>query len=186
MPNYVLFDSYVDIASGSSLDGRPEFQRLVEDCRSGRINFVLVKNISRFSRDTVVALKAIYQIHGAGAKIHFVQENVDSYNPDIQLYITASLACAERENIDRSENIKWGLKNRAAAGISKSYNKICYGYKHDSEGNLCIKESEAKNVRFIYNCYLDGHSIISILKELKKESIPSPTSKDTWSKKTVG
>ena len=70
-------------------------------------------------------------------------------------------------------------------GISKSYNKICYGYKHDSEGNLCIKESEAKNVRFIYNCYLDGHSIISILKELKKESIPSPTGKDTWSKKTV-
>ena len=185
MPNYVLFDSYVDIASGSSLDGRPEFQRLVEDCRSGRINFVLVKNISRFSRDTVVALKAIYQIHGAGAKIHFVQENVDSDNPDIQIYIAASLACAERENIDRSENIKWGLKNRAAMGISKSYNKICYGYKHDSKGNLCINESEAKNVRFIYNCYLDGHSIISILKELKKESIPSPTSKDTWSKKTV-
>lgn len=75
MPNYVLFDSYVDIASGSSLDGRPEFQRLVEeDCRSGRINFVLVKNISRFSRDTVVTLKAIYQIHGAGAKIHFVRK----------------------------------------------------------------------------------------------------------------
>ena len=58
----------------------------------------MVKNISRFSRDTVVALKAIYQIHGAGAKIHFVQENVDSDNPDIQLYITASLACAEIEN----------------------------------------------------------------------------------------
>ena len=67
----------------------------------------------------------------------------------------------------------------------QSYNKICYGYRHDSEGNLCINESEAKNVRFIYNCYLDGHSIVSILKELKKEAIPSPTGKDTWSKKTV-
>ena len=185
MPNYVLFDSYVDIASGNSLNGRPEFQRLVEDCRSGRISFVLIKNIIRFSRDTVIALQAIYDIHSAGAKIHFVQENIDSDTPDLQLYIAASLACAEMENTGRSENIEWGLKNSASTGLSKSYNKVSYGYKHDSEGNLCIEENEAKNVRFVYNCYLDGHSIVSILKELKKNSISSPTGKDTWSKKTI-
>lgn len=185
MPNYILFDSYVDIASGSSLSDRPEFQRLVDDCKSGRIKFVLVKNISRFSRDTVLALTAIKQIHSSGATIHFLQENVDSDNPDLEIYLAASLACAEMENTNRSENIKWGLKNRGLHGVSKSYNKICYGYQHDKEGNLIIKESEAENVRFIYNCYLDGHSVVSIIKELKKKKILSPSGKDAWSKKTV-
>ena len=92
---------------------------------------------------------------------------------------------AQAENESRSENIKWGIKQRAAQGTSKLYNRKCYGYYNDEDGNLAINESEAKNVRLIYNLYLQGKSVIGIVKELERLGIKSPTGKDTWPKRSI-
>lgn len=61
---------------------------------------------------------------------------------------------------------------------NKIYNKVCYGYKHNKEGSLVIKDDEAARVRLIFRLYLDGHSVLSIIKELKRRGIPSPSGKD--------
>ncbi len=68
---------------------------------------------------------------------------------------------------------------------NKMYNKVCYGYKSDKEGNLVIKEDEKENVRLIFRLYLDGHSVISIIKELKIRRIKSPSVKDKWNKHCI-
>lgn len=63
--------------------------------------------------------------------------------------------------------------------------QICYGYKHDKNGDLIINETEAETVRLIFRYYLDGHSILSIIKELKRRQIKSPTGKDNWNKRYI-
>ena len=91
----------------------------------------------------------------------------------------------QAENESRSDNIKWGIKQRAAQGTSKLYNRKCYGYHNDEDGNLTIDEKEAKNVRVIFNLYLKGKSILGIVKELERLGIKYPTGKAIWPKRTI-
>ena len=106
LPTHVLYDTYIDIASGSNVVGRPGFQRLVKDCQERKIQYVITKSVSRFSRDIVDAMTAIRELTAAGAKIYFLSENIDSDNPDLQVILTIYLAVAEQENYSRSQNIK--------------------------------------------------------------------------------
>ena len=81
--------------------------------------------------------------------------------------------------------IKRGIKQRAAQGTSKLYSRKCYGYVNASNGSLIMEESEAKNVRLIFNMYIQGKSVIGIVSELERLGIKSPTGKDKWCKRTI-
>ena len=94
-------------------------------------------------------------------------------------------AYAQAESESRSQNIKLGIKNQIENGTSKLYNRPCYGYRHDKEGNLEVIWQQALVVQKIFDYYLEGASIIQIIKLLQKEAIKSPTGKDVWSKKTI-
>lgn len=185
LSGHVLYDTYFDIASGSTLEGRPGFKRLLADCESGQIQFVLTKSASRFSRDIVVALQAIQKLATTGVTVHFEAEGIDSNTPDLYTHLTAHLTVAEMENQSRSENITWGIRSSAEQGTSKIYNKKCYGYKKNKNGSLVINESEAEVVRLIFRYYIDGHSILSIINELHRQNILSPNGKDYWNKRYI-
>jgi site-specific DNA recombinase len=92
---------------------------------------------------------------------------------------------AQAENESRSDNIKWGIKQRAAQGTSKLYNRRCYGYMNANDGSLIVKDEEAKNVRLVFNMYLQGKSVIGIASELERLGIKSPTGKGKWCKRTI-
>ena len=171
--------------SGTSAKHRPEFLRLIQDAEQGQIDIILTKSISRFGRDTVEILDALNQLKLLGVRVIFEQEVLDTADTDNDLMISIIESIAQAENESRGENIKWGIKQRAAQGTSKLYNRKCYGYYNDEDGNLAIDETEAKNVRLIYNLYLQGKSILGIVKELERLGIKSPTGKDTWPKRTI-
>jgi len=105
--------------------------------------------------------------------------------PEASLMISIIESIAQAENESRSENIKWGIKQRAASGTSKLYDRKCYGYKHDKDGKLIVDEEKAENVKLIFDLYLAGHSVIGIIKELEKRKIFSPTGKEKWCKRTI-
>lgn len=184
-PKWLLVDVYIDVASSKTGSTRKEFTRMLQDCKSRDIEIVLTKSISRFGRDTVEILDALNQLRALGVRVIFEQEVLDTADTDNDLLISIIESIAQAENESRSENIKWGIKQRAAQGTSKLYNRKCYGYYNDEEGNLAINESEAKNVRLIYNLYLQGKSVIGIVKELERLGIKSPTGKDTWPKRSI-
>ncbi len=184
-PQWLLVDVYMDIASGKKGSTRREFTRLLEDCKSQKLDIILTKSISRFGRDTVDTLEASNQLKTLGVRVIFEQESLDTANTDSDLMISIIESIAQAENESRSENIKWGIKQRAAQGTSKLYNRKCYGYAHDRDGNLVIKDDEAKNVIKIFDLYLQGKSVLGIVKELGRLDIKSPTGKDKWSKRTV-
>jgi site-specific DNA recombinase len=166
-PQWLLVDVYMDIASSKTGSSRKEFARMMDDCRSHNLDIILTKSISRFGRDTVDTLEALNQLKTLGVRVIFEQEDLDTSNTDSDLMISIIEAIAQSENESRSENIKWGIKQRAAQGTSKLYNRKCYGYVHDKEGNLIIKDDEAKNVTKIFEMYLHGKSIISRLRNGK-------------------
>ena len=184
-PKWLLVDVYTDIASSKTGSSRKEFARMLQDCKSRDLQIILTKSISRFGRDTVEILDALNQLKLLGIRVIFEQEQLDTANTDSDLMISIIESIAQAENESRSDNIKWGIKQRAAQGTSKLYNRKCYGYVNASDGNLIIEESEAKNVRMIFNLYLQGKSVLGIVKELERMGIKSPTGKTTWPKRTI-
>ena len=185
MPQWVLSDVYMDISTSKTGSSRKEFTRMLDDCRSNKLEIVITKNISRFGRDTVEILDALNQLKTFGVRVIFEQEELDTANTDSDLMISVIEALAQAENESRSENIRMGIKYRAAAGTSKLYDRKCYGYRHDENGRLIVDEKTANNVKLIFDLYLSGHSVLGIIKELEKQKILSPTGKEKWCKRTV-
>lgn len=185
MPQWLLADVYIDITTSKTGSSRKEFNRMLDDCRSNKLEIVLTKSISRFGRDTVEILDALHQLKQLGIRVIFEQEELDTANTDSDLMISIIECFAQAENESRSENIKWGIKQRAMSGTSKLYDRKCYGYKHDKDGHLIIDEETAKNVKLIFDLYLSGQSVIGIIKELENRNILSPTGKEKWCKRTI-
>lgn len=184
-PSWLLVDVYMDIASSKTGSSRKEFTRMLDDCKSKKLEIIITKSISRFGRDTVETLEALRQMRNLGIRVIFEQESLDTADTDSELMISIIESFAQAENESRSDNIKWGLKQKAASGTSKLYDRKCYGYDHDEDGRLIINETEAENVQKIFKWYLEGKSILGIMKKLEKQGIQSPTGKDKWPKRTI-
>ncbi len=185
VPQWLLSDVYMDIATSKTGSSRKEFNRMLKDCKSHKLEIVITKDVSRFGRDTVEVLNAFNQLKALGVRVIFEGNSLDTANTDSDLMVAVMESIAQAENESRSENIKMGIKYRAAAGTSKLYDRKCYGYNHDEDGHLIIDEEKAKNVKLIYDLYLSGQSVVGIIKELEKRKIPSPTGKMRWCKRTI-
>lgn len=180
-----LADVFIDVASAKGEIPRREFERLMRECEAHNISVVLTKSISRFGRDTVETLTAINKLKAVGVRVIFEQENLDTDEVDSDLMISVMESFAQAENESRSENIRMGLAMRAANGTSGLYKRKLYGYKKNIDGELVIDEEQAKNVRDIFRWYLDGASVLGIIKKLYDAGILSPTGKEKWNKRTI-
>ena len=185
VPQWILSDVYMDIATSKTGSLRKEFNRMLEDCKSHKLEIVITKDVSRFGRDTVEVLDAFNQLKALGVRVIFEGNSLDTANTSSDLMVAVIESIAQAENESRSENIKWGIKQRAAEGTSKLYDRKCYGYKHNEEGHLVIDEETAKNVKLIYDLYLSGQSVVGIIKELAKRKIFSPKGKENWNKRSI-
>lgn len=185
VPQWLLSDVYMDIATSKTGSSRKEFNRMLEDCKSHKLEIVITKDVSRFGRDTVEVLDAFNQLKVLGVRVIFEGNSLDTANTDSDLMVAVMESIAQAENESRSENIRWGIKQRAATGTSKLYDRKCYGYKHDENGHLVIDEEKAKNVKLIFDLYLNGQSVVGIIKELERQKILSPTGKVKWCKRTI-
>lgn len=177
-----LVDCYVDIASAKKKSPRTNFQRMLDDCKNKQLDIVITKSVSRFGRDTVDTLQALNVMKECEVRVIFQQESLDTKDVESSLMISIIESLAQAENEARSDNIKWGIHQRAAQGTSRLYDRKCFGYDHDENGKLIINEEQATVVRKIFNWYLGGLSINGIIKELEIQLLKSPTGKDKWNK----
>lgn len=183
-PKWTLISIYEDQYTGRS-KYRPGFQQMMLDSYENRFDTILVKSISRFGRNTTDVLEALKKLDALGIEVIFEEENLSSQSPTatLEIHVRTGFSQAEGENL--SEAIKWGHRRRFEKGTSKMYNKKCYGYKKNIEGNLIIDEPEAQVVKQIFDLYLKGYSVDGIMKCLASNGIPSPKGKDKWYKGTV-
>nr|DAZ53926.1 MAG TPA: integrase [Caudoviricetes sp.] len=183
--NWKLVDIHIDIASAKKDSSRPAFHQMIEECKAGLTDIVVVKSISRLGRDTVEVLDAINTLRESQVRIIFKQEELDTLTVGSSLLISTIEACTQAENETRSANIKWGIKQRASNGSLGFYRRKCYGYDKDENGNLIINKEQVEVVKLIFDLYLGGKSILGIVEELKDRYIKSPTGKDDWPKRSV-
>ena len=180
-----LADVFIDIASAKGEVPRREFERLIKECEAHNISVVLTKSISRFGRDTVETLSALNRLKAVGVRLIFEQENLETDVVDSNLMISVMESLSQAENESRSDNIRMGLAHRAANGTSGLYKRKLYGYTKNKDGKLVIDDEQAKVVRDIFRWYLDGASVLGIIKKLSDAGIPSPTDKEQWNKRAV-
>ena len=184
-PSFQFAGIYAEIASGLNIKRRPQFRKLLQDCKKGKVDLIFTKSVSRFARNTVDFLNAIRQLRSWGVDVYFESERIllSKERTDITMSIYA--AFMQDESIQKSNSIKWGLQAGFASGESKLANRICYGYMHDAEGALVPDPQKAEIVRLIFQLYLDGMSLSGISKELQKRHVPSPTGKETWTSRAI-
>ena len=95
-PGWDFVGIYADPGiSGTRAEKRPDFLRMIEDCRAGKIQKILVKSISRFARNTVDALNYIRELKDLGISVYFENENIDTMTPGGEVLLTILAAMAE-------------------------------------------------------------------------------------------
>lgn len=160
---------YADEAITGTKDERPEFQRLLEDCRMGKIDMIITKSISRFARNTVTLLEVVRELKGLNVDVYFEKENIHSISGDGELMLTILASFAQEESRSVSENLKWRIRKEFKEGELVNF-RFMYGYKIEN-GKIEINEDEAKVVRMIFNDYISGLGCTSIAKKLRNLGI---------------
>jgi len=95
---------YADEALTGTKDERPEFQRLINDCRDGKIDMVITKSIARFARNTVTMLEVVRELKLLGIDVYFEKENIHSLSGDGEVMLTIPASYAQEESRSISEN----------------------------------------------------------------------------------
>ena len=165
-PNMVLVGVYGDQGfSGLRAAPRKEFQQMLADCRAGKIDMIMVKSISRFSRNAVECLKYVNELKELGIRVMFEKESMDSLDPTAQMALSIFATIAQNESCSHSENIRWAKKVRAEMG--DPIRGSCYGYRIEKvkgpvTRHWVIVEEEAKRIRLMFNMAYQGYTIAEI------------------------
>lgn len=180
----ILIDIYADEGvTGTREDKRDEFQRMMKDCRKGKIDRIYTKSISRFARNTKDCLKNIRELKSLGITICFEKECIDTANMTDEMIITIMGGLAQEESISISQNIQWSIKNRMKNGTYIVSN-VPFGYRKEN-GKFVIFEEEAVIVRRIYAEFLNGNGLNKICDILNQEGKVMGKSGCIWKKKAV-
>lgn len=160
-----------DGITGTKTNDRAEFNRMIADCESGKIDIILTKSISRFARNTVDLLNAVRHLKELGISVQFEKEHIDSLSEDGELMLTLLASFAQEEVRSLSDNVKWGTRKRFEKGIPNGRFQI-YGYRWDGD-HLVVEPEEAKIVKLIYDNFLNGLSAESTEKQLEEMGVKS-------------
>jgi len=165
--DWIFVDIYADSGiSGTKSLNRDEFQRMISDAKSGLIDIIITKSISRFARNTVDALNYARILRDNNVAIIFEKENINTLELQCETFFAIFSCLAQQESESLSANTKMGLKMKMKRGELVG-NQACLGYDYDKETkSIYINEEEAKTVHYIFNRYTSGVGCFVIAKEL--------------------
>ena len=163
-PQWNYVGVYADEGLSGTKDARPEFQRLIADCYAGKIDMVITKSLSRFSRNTLDTLNILRELKQRGVDVFFERENIHSNSGDGELMLTILSSFAQEESRSVSENCKWRIREKMKQGELVGLRDM-YGYVID-RNIVSIESRQAEIVRQIFDWYLSGHSSVVIAKRL--------------------
>ena len=159
---------YADEALTGTKENRENFQRLLADCRDGKVDLIITKSISRFARNTVTLLKTVRELKTLGVDVFFEEQNIHSLSADGELMLTILASYAQEESLSASENQKWRVKQKFLNG--EPWHSVMLGYRAKG-GRFVIVPEEAEIVRSIFADYLDGKGVLAIMKRLNESGI---------------
>lgn len=184
-PRYELYDMYVDEGiSGKSVKKRKAFNQMVADAKKGLFSTILVKDISRFARNTVDALDTVRDLKKNGITVEFITYQMNTLD-NSEFTLTVLAAVAQEESSNLSKRVKFG--KRQGAGQGRVPSRV-YGYDK-IQGDKCgliINQMEAAVVRRIFNLYVNHQmSSYKIAKLFNEEKILTKQAGRTWSQSVI-
>lgn len=151
-PQWVYVDGYIDEGiSGTTVGKRENFLRMVKDAQLGHFDFIVTKEISRFSRNTLDSIHYTQELLRCGVGVLFESDNINTLMPDAELRLTIMSSIAQDEVRKISERVKFGFKRAIENGVVLGNDRI-WGYNKE-DGKLTVNEDEAKIVRTIFELY---------------------------------
>ncbi|MPM03033.1 hypothetical protein SDC9_49292 [bioreactor metagenome] len=180
-PQWSLVEIYADQGiTGTSTKHRKQFMRMIKDCEKGKIDLIITKSVSRFSRNTLDGLEYIRKLKSIGVGVYFEKENVNTLIMDNELILTFMMSAAQAESESMSGNVKWGhRKNFKDGKVYYHYNNFL-GYREGKDGNPEIDPEEAEIVKRIFSRYLQGKSVAKIIAELEADGIKTARGNNKW------
>ena len=170
-PEWLFCGVYADEALTGTKDNRENFQRLLTECRAGKIDLIITKSISRFARNTVTLLETIRELKDLGVDVYFEEQNIHSISPDGEFMLTLLGSYAQEESYSASENQKWRIRKDFEQGRLGSITIL--GYERSNAGTLIIVPEEAEIVRMIFNDFLSGMGKNAIANKLLAMGVPT-------------
>lgn len=185
-PGWNLTKIYADEGiSGTSLKHREAFAEMIEDCKSGKIDLILTKSVSRFARNVLDCIGHIRMLSALNPPvgIFFEAENLYTLDNNSEMALSFISTLAQEESHTKSEIMNASIEMRFSRGIFLTPPLL--GYDRDEDGNLVINEEEAKTVRLIFFMYLFGYSCQSIAETLMELGRKTKKGNVVWSSSTV-
>ncbi|MFI3327194.1 MAG: recombinase family protein, partial [Clostridia bacterium] len=173
--NWKFVGTYADEGiSGATAKKRPDFMKMIHHCTQGKIDMIITKSLSRFSRNILDTISYIRKLKALNIAIFFEKENLNSLEESSELIFTILAGIAQEELMSLSKNVKMGKRMAMKEGkVNIQYSHL-YAYEKGEDGKPKIIKKQAEIVKRIFTNYLMGKSTGEVAKMLNNDSIPSP------------
>ena len=162
--DWELAGVYADSLSGLSAEKRPEFMQMIRDAQDGKIDRILCKSVSRFSRNVAECKKYTDMLRLKNVTVEFEKENLRTDDPTSAFIFSLMSAIAENESRSISENIRWGYRERYKRGEYNLGNNRILGY--DSVDGKLVPNQDADIIRLIYTLFIEDRTVEEIIRTL--------------------
>lgn len=165
--NMTLVDIYADEGiTGTSVNKRTDFKRLIKDCQNRKIDRVIVKSVQRFARNSLECIETVRLLSECGVSVYFETDNIDTKSMNNEMFLYIKSAFAQGESLSASKRVSTSIRMRMQDGTYIT-SHAPYGYVLEN-GTLVINEAETIIVRQIFDWYLSGVGINCITARLKE------------------
>ena len=180
-PTWQMAGIYADEGiTGTVAKKRPGFMKMIEDCRKGKIDMIVTKSVSRFSRNNLDCLMYVRELKQLGIPIIFEKEGINTIQVSSELLLTLFGALSQAESESISMNVKLGIRQSLKNGNVRFSYKTFLGYRKGVDGQPEIVPEQANIVRRIYNDFLAGATYLEIAKRLTEEHVPTMGGGNRW------
>ncbi len=187
-PKWELAGIYADEGvSATSMRRRVQFLRMIEDCRSGKIDLIITKGVNRFARNTRDCLDVVRQLKMLSPPVGvlFETESLNTLESKNEFTLGVMSLVAQGESEQKSAAITWSIIERFKKGIPIISTHNLLGFDKDSFGQVVIVEEEANIIRYIYDSYMDGSNAREIAQSLTDARIPTVLGNPVWKSSTI-
>ena len=180
-PSWQTAGIYADEGiTGTVAKKRPGFMKMIEDSRKGKIDMIVTKSVSRFSRNNLDCLMYVRELKQLGIPIIFEKEGINTIQVSSELLLTLFGALSQAESESISMNVKLGIRQSLKNGNVRFSYKTFLGYRKGADGQPEIVPEQADIVRRIYNDFLAGATYLEIAKRLTEEKVPTMGGGSRW------
>jgi len=185
-PNWDLVDIYADEGiSGTSLKKRDSFNRMITDCKAGKIDLIVTKSVSRFARNIVDCISIVRMLSAMNppVEVFFETEHINTLNDKTEMSLAFTATLAQEESHTKSTIMNASIEMRFSHGIFLTPPLL--GYDRNEEGNLVINEEEAQTVRLIFFMYLYGYTCTQIANTLSQLGRRTKKGNTSWNPQSI-